>query len=244
MTTIEQIISELGEPPLCQCGCGIRYKILTYKYSSYKKNGYPKFHKGHQNKGKIHSEKQTKEHSKFMSKIMSGTEHWNYKPENHKTLEQIIQELGKIPYCECGCGLKVNIYVKYYTKYKTQGYPRFIPEHTCIGKFNPFFNKHHKKESIEKISKSTKIFNNTSERRLQNSLSAKERFKDKTKHSMWNGGITPIFAEIRHCEQYTNWRIQVFERDNYTCQECHKIGSWLEPHHKERFIDICKKIIY
>lgn len=141
MKTINQIISEFGEPPLCKCGCEIRYKILTYKYSTYRKNGgYPKFHKGHQNKGKVHSEKQNVEFGQHMSEIMSGEGHWNYNPKLHKTIEEIILELGEIPYCECGCGLKVNIYSKYYTKYKTQGYPKFIPEHTCRGKFNPAWN--------------------------------------------------------------------------------------------------------
>lgn len=42
----------------------------------------------------------------------------------------------------------------------------------------------------------------------------------KDKHPMWKGGITPLNQSIRHSEDYIIWRKCVFERDNYTCQEC------------------------
>ena len=33
--------------------------------------------------------------------------------------------------------------------------------------------------------------------------------------------------------EYKNWRIKVFERDDYTCQNCRKRGCYLEAHHKK-----------
>lgn len=39
-------------------------------------------------------------------------------------------------------------------------------------------------------------------------------------HYMWNGGTTPINERIRHSIEYKTWRTSVFERDEYTCQEC------------------------
>lgn len=48
--TKESIIAELGEPPLCACRCGQKVNIIIYKYSEYKKQGYPKFIKGHARK--------------------------------------------------------------------------------------------------------------------------------------------------------------------------------------------------
>lgn len=36
----------------------------------------------------------------------------------------------------------------------------------------------------------------------------------------WKGGITPLNAVLRTSLEYKNWRRSVFERDNFTCQEC------------------------
>lgn len=37
--------------------------------------------------------------------------------------------------------------------------------------------------------------------------------------------------KIRQSFQWRDWRLAVFERDNYTCQECKARGGYLEPHH-------------
>lgn len=47
----------------------------------------------------------------------------------------------------------------------------------------------------------------------------------------WIDGRTPIFKRIRHSYRFKQWRMDVFERDNYTCQECSKRGGILHPHH-------------
>lgn len=36
---------------------------------------------------------------------------------------------------------------------------------------------------------------------------------------------------IRSTQEWKNWRMAVFERDKYTCQECGDSGVYLEPHH-------------
>lgn len=36
---------------------------------------------------------------------------------------------------------------------------------------------------------------------------------------------------IYHDRRYKRWRTRVFRRDRWTCQECHKKGSYLEVHH-------------
>jgi len=57
---------------------------------------------------------------------------------------------------------------------------------------------------------------------------------------LWRGGITEPNKLIRNGHKFRNWRIAVFERDNYTCQECgekskkgHKV--YLEAHHIKSF---------
>lgn len=90
------------------------------------------------------------------------------------------------------------------------------------GENNPFYGKRHSKESIDKISQSAKI-----------------RFKDKERHPNWKGGIQPIYQQIRNCEEYINWRINVFKRDNYKCSQCNKTSnSDLTAHHIYPFVEI------
>jgi 5-methylcytosine-specific restriction endonuclease McrA len=51
----------------------------------------------------------------------------------------------------------------------------------------------------------------------------------------WKGGITPENEKQRKSAEYNNWRLAVFERDHYTCQDCHKVGGYLHAHHIKKF---------
>jgi hypothetical protein len=55
------------------------------------------------------------------------------------------------------------------------------------------------------------------------------------KNPAWKGGITPINYKIRNSQEYTDWRISVFKRDNYTCQECNGTGITLNADHIKPF---------
>lgn len=66
---------------------------------------------------------------------------------------------------------------------------------------------------------------------VRNSLNL-PRGKD---NHLWKGGITPINKAIRSSSKYKNWRKSVFERDNYTCQECRTRGVYLEADHIKPF---------
>lgn len=51
----------------------------------------------------------------------------------------------------------------------------------------------------------------------------------------WKGGITPINEKIRKSFVYKLWRNAVFEKDNYTCQECGIRGDNLHADHIKPF---------
>lgn len=57
-------------------------------------------------------------------------------------------------------------------------------------------------------------------------------------NSAWKGGVTPLYEKIRHSFMYDLWRKKVFEKDNYTCQNCDRRGGNLEAHHLKSFFKI------
>lgn len=99
------------------------------------------------------------------------------------------------------------------------------------------------KRHLESGYKPVKPFRWTGKKRPKFSKEWKENLsrshtgKTKEKSSNWKGGITPINQQIRHSEEYINWRKMVFERDDYRCMDCGERGNKLEADHIYRFID-------
>jgi len=53
-----------------------------------------------------------------------------------------------------------------------------------------------------------------------------------SRNPKWKGGITSMAESIRKSDEYRIWRHAIFERDNYTCQECgDDEGGNLHAHH-------------
>lgn len=56
---------------------------------------------------------------------------------------------------------------------------------------------------------------------------------------IWQGKATPPWERSpkrqRSTPQYIGWRIDVFERDDYTCQKCGQRGGTLNAHHIKPF---------
>lgn len=52
---------------------------------------------------------------------------------------------------------------------------------------------------------------------------------------LWKGGITSENRRIRVSSRYKLWRTAVYERDNYTCQDCGVRGGKLNADHIKPF---------
>lgn len=51
------------------------------------------------------------------------------------------------------------------------------------------------------------------------------------KNPNWKGGVGSINQIERRSNKFKEWRISVFKRDKYTCQDCNEIGGTLHAHH-------------
>ena len=119
--TLEEMILELGEIPLCQCEakCGQRVKVSLERYPHYRQHGYPKYIVGHTFKGKKrpeHSERMSgsgnpmfgnpredlQEKFKGEGNSMYGKPPWNLglTKETNKSVKNISDKLKNIPKSE------------------------------------------------------------------------------------------------------------------------------------------------
>ena len=100
-------------------------------------------------------------------------------------------------------------------------------------------------EYLKKQSLSQRGQKRSEEARHKMSIAQKKRFEDPKERAkcgrpnfgIANGnyidGRTSLYDSIRHLKLAENWRKEVFERDNYTCQMCGQYGGQLEAHHIE-----------
>jgi len=56
-------------------------------------------------------------------------------------------------------------------------------------------------------------------------------------HHAWKGGISSELNRLRQTPEYKEWRKSVFERDNWTCQDCGQRGGELNAHHIKSFAE-------
>jgi len=137
-------------------------------------------------------------------------------------------------------------------KHHSEGTKRKISE-ALKGKDNHQLGRHHSEETKQKLREANLGKKVSEETRRKLSLANKgkklrlgstitEEHKKKIglaskgkKNCNWKGGITPINEKIRKSPKYNNWRTEVFEKDNYTCQKCGQIGGNLRAHHIKSF---------
>jgi len=59
-------------------------------------------------------------------------------------------------------------------------------------------------------------------------------------NNLWKGGIASTQNIMRHRKEYKDWRKLVYERDDYTCQDCGQRGGELHAHHIKPFAEYPK----
>ena len=57
----------------------------------------------------------------------------------------------------------------------------------------------------------------------------------------WKDGISNLNQLVRVTSNYKEWRLQVFRRDNFICQECGIKNKYIEPHHIKGIASILRK---
>ena len=88
-------------------------------------------------------------------------------------------------------------------------------------------------ETKNKISKSHIGIRPTLESKIKNSETNKRISIKGENHKWWKGGISRHYKEKYYSAEYKQWRLKVFTRDNYTCQECGFKGNqgYITAHH-------------
>lgn len=90
------------------------------------------------------------------------------------------------------------------------------------------------------------------ENKLGKKLSNKTKEKIRKSHKgKWTGKNNPNYKDgrsllkdlIRSLSEYKDWRKEIFERDNFTCQKCNKKGIYLNAHHIKPFAMILNEFL-
>lgn len=117
-----------------------------------------------------------------------------------------------------------------------KGIPHSEETKVKMRKYKSWLGRHHTDSSKLKMSLTKKGIVFSEEHRHNLSLSHRDVAREN--NSNWSGGVTPLAKSIRGLKKYRDWRSYVYERDNFTCQKCNKIGGRLNAHHKKPFARI------
>lgn len=75
----------------------------------------------------------------------------------------------------------------------------------------------------------------------KNHITNPELIKVGKESNNWKGGRTEIQKSIRKMLEYSNWRLEVYRRDNFTCQKCFQQNTYLHCHHIKSFAEILEE---
>ena len=66
-------------------------------------------------------------------------------------------------------------------------------------------------------------------------------YKRGSEHGNWTGGRSTLRQQVSNTSEYVVWRQSVFERDDYTCQDCGERGGYKEADHIKSFVEIVRE---
>lgn len=140
---------------------------------------------------------------------------------------------------------KISQSLKGHPIYKSEERNRKI-SNALKGKPSNFRGKRHSEEAKNKnrLLHLGKIFSEEHRRKLRE-FALKNQIRPPISlginNPSWKGGITPLYEKIRHSLKYELWRKKIFQKNNYTCQDCGKRGWNLEVHHLKPFSKIIEE---
>jgi len=206
---------------ICECGCGLPTKMITHtdNKNGRKKGRYSKFLHGHNTKGK-HNSIETRKKISVANKGKIISEETRLKMSKSMTDKHPTQETRK-KMSEAHTGNKNHFYGKHHTKITKEK----LRQASLGVKFS--------KEVKEKLSKIAK----------NKGFGKWMKYKLGENSHNWKGGITPLYKRIRNLDESKQWRSNVYQRDNWTCQTCETRGCKLESHHIKPFTELLQEFL-
>lgn len=100
--------------------------------------------------------------------------------------------------------------------------------------------RHHSEEAKEKMRKAHIgiPLSKENKKHIKEALTGRkmsEEWINKIRIANTIHGNTPINKILRNSVDFLKWRKSVFERDDYTCQECGERGVYIHAHHIKQF---------
>jgi 5-methylcytosine-specific restriction endonuclease McrA len=100
--------------------------------------------------------------------------------------------------------------------------------------------------------KTKEMLRKRSKEQFKNGMSQKtrEKIRDTMKkkrimvgegHWNWQGGKSKIRDRLKHTLQYSKWRLAIYVRDGFKCQNCGQVGYKLHAHHIKPLSKILKE---
>lgn len=191
------VSDDLGEPPLCACGCGQKVHKHPEKAHWYK------YINGHNRRGCTNGEKQ-----RLATSIARKGKPLNLSEEDEQIRRIKISnyQKGRIKSEEHRKNLSESLKIKYINDAEYREQRKEVAKIAALAnKGRPGWSKGLTKETHPSI--------------MSLSLKLIERFKDKNNCPNWMGGISYAPYPIEFNSQLKH---RIKTRDNYTCRECNK----------------------